>query len=276
MAKRMIIKGVGTFMAKRYAKDNTAEVITLGKLTDLKIDLNVELEDIFGGDGLFAIDTLVKSKSIEITATDARFDLNALELMMGSKVEEGVDSTLWVLEEMATVAPDEVGSPTCGEVTPKYADTVASGANEFHDFDTDSWQVHLKDSNKLMSIVTSVPSSATEVQWDDTKKKLIFHKDVVGQDVIFNYRRTDTVDMVAILAEEVPFPVSVVHHGVFIQKDGVKRGIETELYACRARGNFSINAARKTAATSQVSLVIIDPERPDGRLGTIKRFELAA
>lgn len=276
MAKKMIIKGVGTFMAKRYAADNTTEIITLGKMTDLKIDLNVELEDIFGGDGLFAIDTLVKSKSIEITATDAKFDLNALELMMGSTVEEQVESTLWVMEEMATIAADAPELPTCGEVVPEYSTTVASGTNEFKYFDTASFQVRLKDSNKLLKVVDIAPADETEVQWDVTSKKLIFHESLIGEDVVFNYRRTATVDLVALLADEVPFPVSVVHHGVFVQKDGRKQGIETELYACRARGNFSINAARKTASTSQVALVVIDPERPDGRLGTIKRFELTA
>ncbi|WKL02755.1 hypothetical protein Q0F98_02310 [Paenibacillus amylolyticus] len=56
-------------MAKRLPADpmGAIEVVTLGTLQDLKIDLNVELEDIFGGDGLFAIDVLVKSKSIEVS-----------------------------------------------------------------------------------------------------------------------------------------------------------------------------------------------------------------
>lgn len=64
----------------------------------------MELEDIFGGDGLFAIDVLVKSKSIEVSATDAKFDLDAIQLMMGSTVQEQVKSYVWVLNEQSTVA----------------------------------------------------------------------------------------------------------------------------------------------------------------------------
>lgn len=264
MAKKMIIKGVGTFMAKRYKEDNTAEIITLGSLQDLRIDMNVELEDIFGGDGLFAIDTLVRSKSIEITATDAKFDLDALQLMMGSTVQEQVEDTIWVLGEMATIKN--------GEVTPEFADTVATGTSEFANFDTAGFQIRLKDSNKPLKLVSIAPTSADEVQWDEANKKLIFDSTLEGQDVVFNYRRTETVDKVDLLVDEVPFPVSVVHHGSFIQKDGTYQGVEIELFACRARGTFSINAARTTASASQVSLIVIDPERPDNRLGTIKRY----
>lgn len=264
MAKKMIIKGVGTFMAKRYKADNTAEVITLGTLQDLKIDLSVELDDIFGGDGLFAIDTLVKSKSIEISATDAKFDLDALQLMMGSVVQEQVEDTVWVLNEQDTI--------TGGEVSPEFKDTVATGTNEFADFDTAGFQVRLKDKNTLLKVVAGAPADGTEVQWDSVAKKLKFHASNNGKDVVFNYRRTETVDKVDLLVDEVPFPVSVVHHGSFIQKDGTFQGVETELYACRAKGTFSINAARSTASASQIALQIIDPERPDGKLGTIKRY----
>ena len=37
----MIIKGVGTFMAKRLKEDGGVEVITLGTLQNLRIDMNV-------------------------------------------------------------------------------------------------------------------------------------------------------------------------------------------------------------------------------------------
>lgn len=368
MAKKMIIKGVGTFMAKRYNPDNTKEIITLGTLQDLKIDLNVELDDIFGGDGLFAIDTLVKSKSIEVSATDAKFDLDALQLMMGSTVQEGVAGTIWVLNEQATVATDGAD----GAVLPDFRYSIPNkvgDALEFAGFDTDGFQVRKKDSNTLLERITVGNPTATQFKWDAVNFKLVFNAAMVGEDIVMNYRRnvpsiepvtdtiqaaagtngtadvalltgltkvdsivhvdavnvvvkkgltaytwqdyavdtapdagkfmydaankqiilpdgedpavftvsylfqsTDTIDVVDLLVDEVPFPVSIVHHGSFVQKDGTFQGIETELYACRAKGTFSINAARSTASASQIALEIIDPERADGKLGTIKRY----
>lgn len=265
MAKKMIIKGVGTFMAKRAKRDGTGiEVVTLGSLQDLKIDLNVEIEDIFGGDGLFAIDTLVKSKSIEITATDARFDLDALQLMMGSTVQEQVDDYVWVLGEQQTavVGTEPLTDPAV--ITPDYMASIFGDGN---------FSIRLKDSNTLLTKVTKAPTTINEFQVD--AGKILVHKDLVNNDFVLNYVREQVVDMVDILVDEVPFPVHIIHHGSFQQKDGSFGGLETELYSCIAKGTFSIDAQRASASSSSVALQIIDPERTDGKLGSIKRYSTA-
>lgn len=269
MAKKMIIKGVGTFMAKKYAADGKGvEVITLGTLQDLKITLNVEIEDIFGGDGLFSIDTLVKSKSIEVTATDAKFDLAAVELMMGSTVREQVEDYVHVLNEQATVGTGSNGATAVGVITPDFIDTV---------FTTDpSFQIRLKEDNKLLAEQTFAADTAPDAgkfMFDATAKKLYIAASEVAKDVVMNYKRSETVDVADILVDEVPFPVHVVHHGSFLQKDNTYAGIETELYCCRAKGSLSIDAARATASASTITLTVLDPERADGKLGTIKRYK---
>lgn len=273
MAKKMIIKGVGTFMAKRLPTDplGDVEVITLGTLQDLKIDLNVELEDVFGGDGLFAIDVLVKSKSIEVSATDAKFDLDAIQLMMGSTVQEQVNSFVWVLNEQEAAS---TGAFNAGfaEVTPNFASTVYGADGEI--------TVRLKDSNKLLKKKASLGSTpaleAGEFYFDVANGVVVLNAAHVGKDVVMNYKRAEVVDMVDLLVDEVPFPISVVHHGTFQQKDGTFAGVETELYMCRAKGTFSINAQRAAASASSISLQILDPERADGKLGSIKRFTAAS
>lgn len=277
MAKKMIIKGVGSFMAKRYAADGEGvEVISLGTLQDLRIDLNVELEDIFGGDGLFAIDTLVTTKSIEITATDAKFDLDAVQLMMGSTVQDQVADFVWVLGEQRTLVAGTIGSaPTVnvasGDVA--YKSTIWNDGN---------FTVRLKDSNKLLVLTPFTALTAptvTQFYVDSTtvpgEVSLIFNTAHVGKDIVFNYQREEIVDLVDIMTDEVPFPVHVIHHGSFLQKDGVYAGVETELYMCRSKGTLSIDAQRSTASASQVALQVLDPERADGKLGTIKRFSSA-
>lgn len=260
----MIIKGVGTFMAKRLLENGGAEVVTLGTLQSLRIDLNTEIEDIFGGDGLFSIDTLVRSKSIEITATDAKFDLAALQLMMGSSLKTGVQDTLWVLGEQGELVAGLSGIADVAKFTPRFADTAVG-----------DFAVRLKDSNRLLKTVafsTGVEPGVGEVMINPSTGEIICAEAMVGSEIVFNYKRSETVDMVEILADEVPFPVHVVHHGSFLQKDGTYQGVETELYAARARGTFSIDAQRAAASASAVTLTVLDPERVDGKLGTIKRY----
>ena len=267
----MIIKGVGTFMAKRYAKDGKgAEVITLGSLQDLRITLNTEIDDIFGGDGLFAIDTLVRSKSIEITATDAKFDLDAIQLMMGSTVREEVNDYVWVLREQKELALGTNGTQAVTTATPVFGTTIYTADPGF--------TVRLKNNNKLLTQIAYVVDTepdADEFMWDATAKKLYLNTAHANSDIEMNYKRTETVDIVDILVDEVPFPVHVIHHGSFLQKDNTFGGVETELYSCRAQGSFNINAARASASSSEISLKVLDPERADGKLGTIKRFNTA-
>lgn len=265
VGKKLIIKGVGTFMAKRLKKDGGKEVITLGTLQDLKIDFNVDIEEIYGGDGLFPIDTLLKNKSIEITATDAKFDLNAMQLMLGSEVRDNVTDTVWVLNETATVTSGTNGIANVGVVTPQFSSALPADPE---------FSIRTEDGTLLTQVEFKEDTAPSVGEFMvDSDGSIILNSSLVGQVIFMNYRRETTVSVADLLADEVPFPVSVVHHGVFLQKDGTYRGVETELFACRARGTFSINAQRATASSSQVSLVVIDPERPDGKLGTVKIFE---
>lgn len=274
MAKKMIIKGVGQFLAKKFAADGKGmEVVSLGTLQDLKIDLAVELEDIFGGDGLFAIDNLVKTKSIEVTATDAKFDLAQLSLMMGSTVREGVTGSLWVMNEQNTLVQKERGSVFVAEAPVAFGGTIHGDGN---------FTVRLKDENRILErvpfVVDTAPTAkqymvSTEGTGVTAKTYLILNETLVNQDVVYSYQRTEVVDVVDILSDEVPFPVHVVHHGSFQQKDGTYQGIETELFMCRAKGSFSIDAARATASSSAIALQVLDPERADKKLGSIKRYQ---
>lgn len=269
MAKKMIIKGVGTMMAKVYDRaGNGAEVITLGTLQDLRITMSTEIDDIFGGDGMFAIDTLVRNKAIEITATDAKFDLDAVRLMMGSTVSEQIDSYVWVIGEQQTLVAGTNATESVA-VCP-----LEFGGNDVY-YDP-GFVVRTKISNKLYKEVPFESDKAPGVgqfMYNNSEGKLYFAPDMVGEDVVVNYRRKEVVDIADLLIDEIPFPVHVIHHGSFLQKDNTYAGIETELFCCRAQGQFSINAARATASASEVSLKVIDPERSDGRIGTIKRYQ---
>lgn len=273
--RKMVIKGVGAFLAKRYNRDlNGEEVITLGRLQDLNITLNTELEDIFGGDALFAFDTLVTEKSIEITATDAEFDLDTVRLMLGDSGDVSDDDKfINILNERARSKAGMNGTATVGVMVPRYSDSLFKGEKDC--------QVSLRrnDSNLLLKQVDFIEDAVpdeNEFMVDFDNKQVIVSEDKIGMSFVMNYRKAeDSVDVYSILVDEVPFNVHVIHTGVFLQKDNTRAGVETELYQCRASGQFTIGAERNTASTSTITLRVLDPERDDGRLGTIKRFKLS-
>ena len=258
MAKKMIIKSVDTFFAKMTDSTGTkSEVVTLGTLQNLRITFNTEIEDIFGGDGLFPIDILVRSKSIEITATDAQFDLNMLRMMMGSPITENKDDYIWVLNETHTV-------PSDGVITLNYSSDIYD--NEIY--------VRVVDTGKvLLQVPSSSSVTPTTFSYNSTTHAVIVDTSLAGKQVAINYKkRQQGVDILDIGMDEIPFVVSVVHHGSYMQADNTFAGIETEIYACRAQGQFTINAARATASANEVTLRVVDPGRPDGKLGRVKRF----
>lgn len=347
--KKMIIKGAGKFMAKIPGCD---ELITLGHMTNMRLDIQLDMVDIEGGDTTAPIDTLLRKKVIDITAEDAKFDLNLVRLVLGAKLREGVSGLPYEMKNESKVAVAGTGS----EVTVSTADpiltgatapavkvfnqttgafvpdaditvvgsvvTVTSGATagdelvvyypvsasaidpdgfvwvleEKHDVNgalitlknplfggalgsasskTEHVSVRLTKANKLLKKVSGVPAE-DEYSIDPATGEITFNTYLDGDQVYVNYKRPEVVDVMAIGAKDFPLTVSVVHDGMFEQKDGSIQGFQIELYSCRVKSNFTLDAARQTAATHSVTLTVIDPERSDERLGSIKRYQVDA
>jgi len=335
--KKMIIKGAGKFMAKIPGCD---ELITLGTMNNMRLDIQLDMQDIEGGDSSVPLDTLLRKKTIDITAEDAKFDLNMVRLVLGSKLREGVSgATYKMVYETATVngttislSQQSIASPaptvrkdnaegTLVTVTHNVGAntlTVVSGADDgdtvfvayavastadpdgyvwvleerhtvkngqitlgfgatlFDEGGTNGKVKHvsirtLKD-NKLLKRVANSPA---EHEYTITNEGVVtFNPHMEGAEVYVNYKRTEVVDVLDISTKDFPLTVTVVHDGLFEQKDGSIQGLQTELYACRVKSNFTLDAARQQASTHSVVLTVIDPERPDGKIGTIKRYEV--
>ena len=133
--------------------------------------------------------------------------------------------------------------------------------------------VRLKESNTLLKQLSSKGSTIKpdEFFYDATNGVVVLNAVHSDKEFVLNYKRDEVVDMVDLLVDEV-LP-DLCHSPRYIPaKDGTFAGVETELYMCRAKGTFSINAQRAAASVSAISLQILDPERPDGKIGSIKRF----
>jgi hypothetical protein len=338
--KKMIIKGAGKFMAQIPGCD---ELITLGTLNNMKLDIQLDMQDIEGGDSSVPLDTLLRKKTIDITAEDAKFDLNMIRLVLGSKLREGVTGdTYKMVTETATVvdnagvltvsltqasilAPSPVvrkdsatglivtathsvatnkltvtaGAVADDTVFVSYAVATAAdpdgyvwvleekhtvkggkitlgfGTTLFSDNGNQTKHISiraLKD-NKLIKQTAAVP---TEYEYTvvGTTGEVTLNSFMENVDVYVNYKRNEVVDVLDISTKDFPLTVHVVHDGLFEQKDGSLQGFQTELYMCRVKSNFSLDAARQQASTHSVTLTVINPERTDDKLGTIKRYEV--
>lgn len=345
--KKMIIKGAGKFTAKIPGCD---ELVTLGSMTNMRLDIQLDMVDIEGGDTTVPIDTLLRKKVIDITAEDAKFDLNLVRLVLGSKLREGVNGQAYEMKNEAQTAVASSGSDVTVPVTNTIAIgagipavqvfnqtqgafvpenkvtasgttvTVTDGASvgdilivhypvtssaidpdgfvwvleEKHDIRsntitlknplfggslgtstgrTEHVSVRLIKQNKLLKKVAGAPAEG-EYSIDPASGELTFNSYLEGEQVYVNYKRPEVADVLAIGSKDFPLTVTVVHDGLFEQNGDTIQGVQIELYACRVKSNFTLDAARQTAATHSVTLTVIDPERSDERLGTIKRYQV--
>lgn len=339
--KKMLIKGAGKFMAKI---PNCDDLITIGTLNNMRLDIQLDMQDIEGGDSSVPLDTLLRKKTIDITAESAKFDLNMVRLVLGSKLREGVSGSAYSMVTETIVVPS--ASPYQAKLTqtplsvpaPKTyegnvggadlsADVTVTGKDVVFDmalagrtvvivyavslagvnYDPDGfvWVLEEKHTvkevgseftvdlvygsslnsapqisvrtlkgNKLLKKTTN--PTPTEEQYVVSGGKLKFNSALKGVDIYVNYKRNEVVDILDITTKDMPLTVHVVHDGQFEQKDGTIQGYQTELYQCRVKSNFTLDAQRQQASTHSVTLTVIDPERTDNKLGSIKRYEAAA
>ncbi|KAG2871158.1 hypothetical protein PC115_g24917, partial [Phytophthora cactorum] len=98
----MLIKGAGKFMAKI---PNCDDLVTIGTLNNMRLAIQLDMQDIEGGDSSVALDTLLRKKTIDITAESAKFDLNLVRLATGSKLREGISGSAYSMVTETFVVP---------------------------------------------------------------------------------------------------------------------------------------------------------------------------
>lgn len=340
--KKMLIKGAGKFMAKIPGCD---ELITIGHLNTMRLDIQLDVVDIDGGDSSVPLDTLLRKKTIDITAEDAKFDLNLLRLALGSKLREGVSGVTYSMVTETVVVPSSspyqvtLSNIALKNPAPKAYEGSLNGVDVTADVtvtdntavfdmalagktivlvyavaipgvtqDPDGfvWVLEEKHTvkqdgsdfvvdlvygnslhsdpqisvrtlkgNKLLKKITSGTPNEDQYLVEDNGR-LKFNSAMNGVDIYVNYKRNEVVDVLDITNRDMPLTVHVVHDGQFEQKDGSIQGYQIELFACRVKSNLTLEAQRQNASTHTVTLTVIDPERPDGKLGTIKRYEVGS
>jgi len=262
VTKKLISKGAGTFWA--YNPADTSEVLELANLSTFKMSAKVDIEDILDGNSYYAIDSLVKNKEITVTAEDVKYNLDAYRVMLGGSVTQADTNEveLWKLGEFIKV--EGVGAtPTAGTATLSKTNKVTTVAH-----------VKYADTGFKLTKVSGTPAQAGEYKVN-ANGQIDFHVGDIGKDLVVSYKYTQAqVEVYDILRDDQPFPIAVVHDGQWRQRSGELAGFQIELFSCLSNGDITYDAKRG-AGSQTVSLRVLDPERPDKKLGTLRRYTVA-
>lgn len=266
--KNMIIKGVGELFA--YVKNAQGLIVPklLGaRFNTLKMDFKVDLESIYGGDGLFRIDSFVKNKEIDISLENAEFDLNQLAILLGADVTiADTGAEVFVMSE--AVKPTAASTPlTTTEVDLVFKTTFVAG----------SLAARYRDgSGNLEVVATKAEVNAAGKIYVDGNGAVSYYTAAGagdnGKEISLYYKRTVTADTAPIMINDEPMVLGVIQQAKYRQKDNTIQGVEIEIYAAQPYGTFSFENKRRTASTHSLQLAVQDADRADGCLGTIKRY----
>lgn len=263
----MILKGVGELFT--YVKNDTGFLVPklLGaRFNTLKMDFKVDLEAVYGGDGLFKIDSFVKNKEIDISVENAEFDLSQLAIILGANVTVAdTGAEVWVMGEV--IKPTAAVDPaTTTSIDLAFKSTAVAGslAARYRDGSGDLEVV--ADASGVTAAGKIALVSGAVTLFTDTGSADI------GKDIVLYYKRTVTADTVPIMINDEPMVLGVIQQSKFRQKDNTVQGLEVEIFAAQPYGTFSLENKRRTASSHSLQLAVQDADRADGMLGTVKRY----
>ena len=202
--------------------------VSLVHLQDCTMDLGCKMEEIFGGEGNFALYSFPTEKSAKFTFKNASMSLDLI------KTTQGVDGDKKVVvfnSETVTVGAD-------GTITPSK-----------QDIETDSLVV-----SQNGSIIALTDGKAPE--------------GVFGQkvDILYRYTMTDNAVGASVLTTSVPGFVTIYHESKPLkQKNGRVVKIYTTIYKARSDGQLKMDMKQKNAYAPELVFNAVDPEREDGR-----------
>jgi len=238
MAKKTyFINGVGS----GYLLGSDGSLLPLMEMQDMTIDISSTMEQIYGGDGLFALSTFVKEKSASFTFTNAAFSLDMLKVGQGATVSEG------------------------GEVFGRDEITIAGGSGSLtvtSKVDVSSVIV-VDEYGKPFSKVESNPAAGQFAV--TTGGVLTFASQDNGKIVNVRYIYTDKdAETASILTTSVPGFVELQHISAPLeQPDGEVIEVHTRVFKARSDGKIQIDFKRGAAFAPKMTFQSLDPQRKD-------------
>ena len=201
--------------------------LSLIHLQDMQLDLSSKMEDIFGGEGNFALFSYMTEKGAKATFTNASMSLEAFNLTQGTTQDK--EATLFADETV------KVGEN--GELPVAHADKA----------DKSTFIVSDADGNVVECVDGKVTGHAGE--------KL---------NVFYTYTATVGAVGSSVLTTSVPGYVAIYHRSKPLkQKNGRVIRILTTIFKARSDGSLKLDFKHKNAYAPELVFNAVDPERED-------------
>lgn len=240
--KSFFLNGVGN----GYLLGNDGSLLPLMEMQDMTIEISSTMEQIYGGDGLFALSSFVKEKSTSFTFTNATFSLDMLKVGQGATISQG------------------------GEVFGNDTIVVTKG--------TGSLSVTANiDVASVVAVCDGVPlsrvvSNPSQGEFSVTTGGVLTFADkeegkVVDVRYIYFDNNAETAD---ILTTSVPGFVELHHKSSPLeQPDGTVIEVHTRIFKARSDGKIQIDFKRGTAFAPKMTFQSVDPRREDKKFVSI-------
>lgn len=251
--KKFVLNGVGEAVMTRIV-DGKYETITLGTLQDMKLSFSASEEDVFGGDSPVPIYIIPKEQKVNVSFTEAQFNLDYLGVTNGAKLSKGgelifsvepklVSGQTYTIEGKTTIIPKTV------RVT--VSDDLAGAIN--------AQSLKLKLDGEPATGEFTI-TNAGAVKFGDT----LDNKYVAISGM---YTSTDA-RTATVTTASVPQYVELRHVSHPVEMgDGTKVRIHTVIYKARATGKLDIDHKRQAAHAPQLEFsVVYDTTRTDGAI----------
>lgn len=204
--------------------------VGLMHLQDISIDLSSKMEDIFGGEGNFALYTYQTEKGVKITAKNASMSMDLVEVSQGVSAEKVV-----TLFDTAKITIGTAGEVAVTEAT---ADPA--------------------------SFMVTVDGSVLNVTVADGKATVDKANAGKAAEVFYRYTKSEDAVGASVLTTSVPGYVEFYHVSKPLkQKNGRIVKIYTTIYKARCDGSLKLDFKNKSAFAQELVFNAVDPERED-------------
>jgi len=253
-SKPIVLNGVGTAYLN-VVNNGILQTIPLGTLQSMKLAFSGSLDKVYGGDSLVPIYLIDKDQTVNLSFTEAQFDLEWLQFSNGAVMSNNG-------QLISSTAPTLIASGTTFTVPGTLSTIVPSSA------------IVLLSSDPLGTInVTSLSYTSgvpTAGQFAITAAGVItLGTSVTNQYISVNCIYTDTVSRTAtVTTASVPGFISIRHTSKLIPNgDGTNCQIHTQIFKAKATGKLDVSQERQKASAPVLEFeVFYDQTRTDGSI----------
>lgn len=250
--EKLYLSGAGEMLTKISG----GGILKFGTIQGLSLVTSATFKELFAGSGLFPVVSRAFEKSIEAACDMASFDKDFIEISQGLDTGEVTSIERWLPDEEQTVPQS---SP--------YTVTVAKGNYK------PGYTYVLDENGNKLTRVTGTPANANEYQeTNPATGVLTFHSGQAGKKVYVSYVYTydyaanpDNVEALVVKADILPKEFEL-YYRCTLEEGDVERGVEIVFWKCKPTTDMKLNFTRDFNIPN-FSFRILDPKRPDGRIG---------